>query len=238
MKKEADIFGIAFKDFLNGNVDGIIDIETDISGIEELPLMYFFRGKDELPEWEKIALEMCKGRVLDVGAGAGSHSLILQNKGLEVTALDISPGAVEIMKERGVKNAVCEDFFHFQDDELYDTIVFLMNGIGLAETLDGLVKTFNHCSKLLKPGGEIILESSDLIYLFEQEDGSFLIDISDKYYGEIEYELSYKNIKGEAFKWLFADFDNMSDAANKCGFSSELVFEGDNYNYLARLKEA
>ncbi|MFO8065969.1 MAG: class I SAM-dependent methyltransferase [Bacteroidales bacterium] len=237
MNEVKDIFGFAFKDFLNGNVNGKFSVSTDIAGIEELPVMYFFRGEDELPEWEKKAMEMCKGRVLDVGAGAGSHALILQNKGFDVTAIDISPGAVEIMKQRGVINAVCKDFFDYNDEKKFDTIAFIMNGIGVAETLDGLKKTFDHCSRLLKPGGQIILESSDLLYLYEQDDGSYLIDLAGKYYGEIEYTLAYNNFSGNPFKWLFVDFENMADAAKACGFIPEMIFEGDNHNYLARLKK-
>jgi SAM-dependent methyltransferase len=235
MDKDKDIFGVAFRDFLDGDVNGIINIETDVSGIEELPVMYFFRGAEELPDWERLALELCNGRILDCGAGAGSHALILQEKGLDVVAIDISQGAVEIMECRGVKKAICADFHKFSDDNLFDTIVFLMNGIGLAGSIDGLKNTFEHCKKLLKPGGQVILESSDLIYLNEDADGSFYINLSGKYYGEVEYKLSYKDIKGKKFQWLYVDYENMADIASDCGFKPELIYEGDNYNYLALL---
>ncbi|MBS4013658.1 MAG: class I SAM-dependent methyltransferase [Bacteroidetes bacterium] len=237
MKKNSDIFGIAFKDFLEGQTDGKIIIKTDVSGIEELPVMYFFRGKDELPEWEQIALDICKGRVLDAGAGAGSHALILQEMNFDLVAMDISEGAVEIMKNRGVENAVCSDFHSFNDEKKFDTILFLMNGIGLAKNLEGLKNTLDHCKTLLNKNGQIILESSDLIYLYEDNDGSFYINLSEKYYGEVEYILSYKKNKGEKFNWLYVDYDNLASVAELSGFKSELVYKGDNYNYLAVLRK-
>ncbi len=237
MKKNSDIFGLAFKDFLEGHTDGKIIIKTDVSGIEELPVMYFFRGKDELPEWEQIALKMCRGRVLDAGAGAGSHALILQDMNLNVVAMDISEGAVEIMKHRGVKNAVCSDFHSFSDNKKFDTILFLMNGIGLAGNLEGLKNTLDHCRKLLNTNGQIILESSDLIYLYEDNEGAFCINLADKYYGEVEYVLSYKKQKGEKFNWLYVDYDNLEAVAALSGFKSELLYKGDNYNYLAVLRK-
>ena len=236
MKNNPDIFGIAFKDFLAGEVDGTIYIKTNVAGIEKLPVMYFFRGVKELPEWERLALEMTKGRVLDAGAGAGSHSIILQNKGHDVVALDLSPGAVEIMKDRGVINTVNNDFHDFTDDQKFDTMLFLMNGLGLAGKLSGLEKTLMHCHELLTPDGVIILESSDLIYLYENEDGSALIDLAANYYGEVVYTLSYKKHVGKPFDWLFLDYDNLEEIAGSCGFDAEMVYKGDSYNYLAVLK--
>ncbi len=237
MKSHSDIFGIAFHDFMNGNVNEKISIHTSVSGIEELPVMYFFRGINELPEWEKIALKMCKGRVLDIGAGTGSHALILQYSGHDVTAIDISPGSVEVMKKRGVKNAVLSDFHEYTDPLKFDTLLFLMNGLGLAGEISKLKDTLNHCKTLLKENGKILLESSDLIYLYEEEDGSALIDLAANYYGEVEYTLSYRNYKGKPFKWLFVDYENLEYIAKECGFNSELIYRGDNYNYLAELSQ-
>ena len=237
MTKNPDIFGIAFKDFLNGEVDGTIYIKTNVAGIEKLPVMYFFRGEEELPDWEKLALGMAKGRVLDVGAGAGSHALILQSKGLDVVGLDISPGAVEIMKERGVTNTVLMDFHEYKDEQKFDTLLFLMNGLGVAGKLSGLKKTLMHCHELINPNGMIILESSDLIYLYEDEDGSAVIDLASNYYGEVKYTLSYKDHVGNPFDWLFVDYDNLEEVSDNCGFIAELVYQGDNFNYLAVLRK-
>ena len=229
-----DIFGQAFRDYVNGDTGAAIKVHLDITEPEELPVSYFFRTYHAMPRWEQIALDSCVGLILDAGAGAGAHALALQERGYDVVAIDLSPGAVEIMKERGVKNALCIDFFQFAEKG-FDTLLFLMNGAGMAGKLSGLEKLFNHARKLLNPGGQILLESTDLIYLFEEEDGSYLLPMRENYYGEVTYKLEYKGRKGRPFPWLFVDFDNLAEAAQKAGFTFELLFLGETHNYLARL---
>jgi SAM-dependent methyltransferase len=230
----ADIFGMAFHDFMEGEEKEVILVHTDITETEELPVAYFFRGYDVMPRWEQLALDTCKGRVLDVGAGAGSHALLLQERGHDITAIDISKGGVDVMKRRGIKNALHQDFFHFAGQG-FDTILLLMNGLGMAETLPGLERVFKHAARLLNPGGCILLESTDLMYMFEEEDGSYLLPMQERYYGEISYQLEYRGRKGRPFPWLFADFDNMAEAALRCGFEVELLYSGESHNYLAKL---
>lgn len=229
-----DIIGKAFRDFLDGDAKAVIKVHLDITEPDELPVSYFFRSYDKMPKWEQIAIDSCYGRVLDAGAGAGAHALELQAKGLNVTAIDLSPGAVEIMRERGVQNAFCQDFFQF-DEKDFDTLLFLMNGAGMAGKLKGLKKLFSHAKKLLNPDGQILIESTDLMYLFEEEDGSYLIPIRENYYGEVSYHLEYKGNKAKPFPWLFVDFDHLAEAAQKEGFSFELLYMGETHNYLARL---
>jgi len=227
-----DIFGLAMQDYLKGERGNIINVETNLTEEEELPVDYLFRTEAELPEWETLALSLCKGKILDVGAGAGCHSLILQQKGFDVKAIDIAPIAVECMNKQGI-NADLQDYY--EETGKYDTILFLMNGIGLALTIDGLTKVFDHAKTLLNPSGQILLESSDIIYMFEEEDGSFLIDINGAYYGEMEYTLSYKTFIGEPFPWLYVDYQLMSDKAQESGFQVEFLYQGEDFNYLARL---
>lgn len=239
MKKEliTDIFALAFRDFLDGQKDGIIKVRTKLSGFtehEELPVSYFFRTINEMPVWEKIALDACSGRVLDAGAGAGAHSLELQNRGHEVYAIDISQGAVDTMSQRGVKQTRCVSFLDFTG-ERFDTLLFLMNGIGMAANLNGMKTIFTHARSLLAPGGKILLESTDIMYMYREEDGSVLLPLGNKYYGEVEYKLSYKNYINKPFPWLFADMDNLCSMAGECGFTSKVLFQGETDNYLVEL---
>ncbi len=239
MKKEltTDIFGLAFRDFLDGQSDGVINVQTRLSGFteqEELPVSYFFRNVDDMPDWERIALDACRGSVLDVGAGAGAHALELQKRGHEVCAIDISPGAVEVMKKRGVKRATGVGFLEFSGEK-FDTLLFLMNGIGMATNLQGLKKLFLHAGNLLTPGGKILLESTDIMYMYREEDGSVLLPMGNKYYGEVEYRLSYKHYSSKPFPWLFADMDNLFAVADDCGYVSEILYQGESGNYLAML---
>ncbi len=199
-----DVFGRAFRDYVAGDQSGIIRVHSDITEPEDLPVSYFFRSWDEMPEWEKMMLNRAAGHVLDIGAGAGSHALELQSRGLPVDAADVSPGASEIMRERGVKEVYCRDFFEIRNRQ-YDTLLFLMNGIGIAGTLDGLRKLLKHAASLLMPGGEILIESTDLMYMYEDEDGSYRIPMGDHYYGELQYRLEYKGLKSSPFPWIFVD---------------------------------
>jgi len=187
-----------------------------------------------MPELEKKALHLCSGKILDIGAGSGSHSLYLQENGEDVTALDIKQGFVDVMKKRGVKNVICSDIFDYKGQG-FDTLLMLMNGIGFTKNFEGLTVFLKSAKKLLNPGGQIILDSSDLMYLYEEEDGSYAINLNEEYYGEVMYQIEYNNIKGEPFQWLYIDFDNLSLYADQVGFSCEKIFENNHYNYLARL---
>ncbi|MDR4989245.1 MAG: class I SAM-dependent methyltransferase [Bacteroidales bacterium] len=237
MKNNADIFGIAFEDFLGGNAAGVIRVKTMLSGFTEdetLPVAYFFRSFDEMPEWEQRVLNNCRGSILDVGAGAGAHSLELQHRSYEVTAVDTSPGAVDTMKQRGVRKAYLSDIMTFSGQK-FDTLLFLMNGIGMACDLKGLKKLLLHVKSLLNPGGVVWIESTDILYMYREEDGSILLPMGDRYYGEIRYQLSYGGQKGRPFRWLFVDEDHLCHTARSCGFTPEIAYYGERSNYIAAL---
>ncbi|MEH6504402.1 MAG: class I SAM-dependent methyltransferase [Cycloclasticus sp.] len=229
-----DPIGSALLDYLQKGEDVPIEVKMDIAEDDTLAPSYFFRSYEQCPELEQIALQQARGKVLDVGAGAGSHSLYLQQQGLDVTAIDVSPASVEVMRKRGLKNVQLTDFYDDTEGQ-FDTLMFLMNGIGLVQTLDGFDEFFSHAKRLLAPKGQILLDSSDLIYMFEEEDGSYLIDINDKYHGEVVFKLSYKNISGEPFNWLYVSEELLQDAAQANGFDFEMVKQGPHYDYLAKL---
>ncbi|ORU93635.1 MAG: methyltransferase [Cycloclasticus sp. symbiont of Bathymodiolus heckerae] len=232
--KAQDPIGSALLDYFQTTENAPITVKMDIADDDTLSPSYFFRTYDECPELEQLAMQNAKGKVLDVGAGAGSHSLYLQEKGLNVTAIDVSPNSVEVMKKRGLRNVQLIDYYDFQDGS-FDTLLLLMNGIGLVKTLEGFDKFFTHAKKLLAPDGQILLDSSDLIYMFEEEDGSYLIDMNGKYHGEVEFNLSYKGISGEPFNWLYVAEELLQDAADANGFDCEIIKQGPHYDYLAKL---
>jgi hypothetical protein len=111
----------------------------------------------------------------------------------------------------------------------------LMNGTGIIGTLDNMPVFFERMRQLLAPGGCILIDSSDLRYLYEEEDGSLMIDLADDYYGQLDYRMEYKDILGEPFDWLYVDFETLAIYAEENGFTTELIEEGDHYDYLARL---
>ncbi|MBU0487874.1 MAG: methyltransferase domain-containing protein [Bacteroidetes bacterium] len=232
---QTDVFGIAFQDyFLKKRFRAMLTVDTDIAETEKLPVSYFFRSFGEMPEIEQIALRRCCGRILDGGAGAGAHALWLQDKGFSVTAIDISPGAVEVMKLRGVENAICSDLNSLAGEK-FDTILLLMNGIGIAQHLKGLLKFVANAGKLLNPGGKILLDSTDISYLFKENDGSMRINLSKMYCGEVDYAVSYKKHGTCTFKWLFVDYDTLAGIARKCNVKISMIDAGLNGNYLAEL---
>jgi len=171
---------------------------------------------------------------LDIGAGSGSHSLILKERGIDVTSLDIKPGFVKIMQERGLNNTIQSDILNYKHGG-YDTLLMLMNGIGFTKNFKGLSAFLKQAKGLLNKGGQLIFDSSDLLYLYQNDDGSYLINLNDNYYGEVEYVVEYNGLKGEPFEWLYIDFGNLSLIAEESGFKCELLMEDDHYNYLARL---
>ena len=235
IQPEHDPIGQAVTNYFYKKDNTPITVYSKIVEDEELPPDYFFRGYSEMPKLERIALKKCTGKVLDIGAGAGCHSVYLQKKNVDVTALEVSELCCNIIREQGLEQILNTDILSFQGEK-YDTILLLMNGVGIAGTIAGLKDLLWHLKKLLTEDGKILLDSSDLIYLFEQEDGSYLLDINaQSYYGEVDYQLTYKDIKGRPFHWLFADHVILSEIAELCGYKTKVLEYGPHYDYLAEL---
>ena len=230
-----DLFGKAILDYQTNNSPEDLITETNISEADVMSVSYLFRDFSEMPKLEQKALQLCKGKVLDVGCGAGSHALYLQNvKQLEVQAIDISANAVEACKLRGVKNVHVRNILDVQDEK-FDTIVLLMNGTGIFGTLKETTKYLQKVKSLLNPDGQILIDSSDIIYMFdEDEDGAYLIPAGG-YYGELVFTVSYKNETENSFSWLYLDYNTLQNAAHANGLNCELVTEGEHFDYLARL---
>lgn len=236
-----DPMGSAIADFWRHGVAGRLRVFSPDFDEDEIPVESLFRTYDEMPALERRALQMASGRILDVGAGAGCHSLALQKMGKDVTAVEISALSAATMRDEGVERVLEQDFFRLAIDpavpllkEPFDTILMLMNGIGIAGSLERLPQLFACFDRLLAPGGQVLLDSTDLCYLFE-EDGVIEIPEGDRYYGELEYQMQYKRVKGQPFPWLYLDPDTLKDEASRHGYNAEIIAQGDNYDFLARL---
>ncbi len=234
INEDKDIFGSCCKDYLNGDKNAQIIVHTDIAETDILPASHLFRNFEQMAHHEQAALQQARGEILDVGACAGSHSLYLQGLGYNVTALDISTGCCEVMKSRGVKTVLCEDIFKYQG-KTYDSILMLMNGIGIAGNLPKLPELLEHLRTLLNPGGKIIFDSSDLQYLYLENDGSISIPLTEKYYGELIYNLEYRKKTSGEFNWFFIDPYTMEAVAGECNFKMQFLTEGPHYDYVGCL---
>ncbi|WP_299389872.1 class I SAM-dependent methyltransferase [uncultured Gelidibacter sp.] len=228
-----DLFGTALLDYFNGNFTEDIVTSTNISDEDELPLSYLFRDYKDMSKLEQKALDLSKGSVLDVGCGAGSHSLYLQEKGLHVKAIDVSKGAIEVAQKRGVKNA--ELISILDETEKFDTILLMMNGTGIFQELAKTPMYLKHLKSLLNPGGQILIDSTDIKYMYEDEDGGYWQDLHSNYYGELDYLLSYKGESEPMITWLYLDFETLATSCESVGLQCDLVMEGDHYDYLARI---
>ncbi|MFK8298274.1 class I SAM-dependent methyltransferase [Capnocytophaga cynodegmi] len=230
-----DLFGQAILDYQKGNYTEDIKTETTISEEDILPLPYLFRSFKEMPPLEQKALRLARGKVLEVGCGAGSHGLYLQNeRNLEVHSIDISPKAVEACKLRGLKNVSVANVMEFEGK--FDTILLLMNGAGMCGRLKQMGTFLAKIKSLLAPNGQILTDSSDIIYMFdENEDGTYDVPLHFDYYGEVDYLVKYKNEKEEPFAWLYVDYNTLQNVAHSVGLECELVAEGEHYDYLAKM---
>lgn len=233
MKAEKDPMGRAIADYHATGKAAKLRVFSPMFDEDEIPVATLFRSMDDMPALEKDALMAARGRILDVGAGAGCHSLALQAMNKQVTAIDISPLSVATMHERGVLDVREQDFFALEGQ--FDTILMLMNGIGIVGTLARFPEFFMQVDRLLASDGQLLCDSSDICYIFEDEDGFIDLTGIEGYYGELTYQMQYKGVKGEPFPWLFVDYETLSEQAQQHGFEAELLARGPHYDYLARI---
>jgi len=228
-----DVLGHAISDYFHQVRGGRLWVHIRSAAMarefprEEMPVKYYFRSSAEMPELEWTALQHCRGRILDIGAGAGSHSVALQQLGQDVTALEISPLAADVIKARGVRHVLCRDFFALTDDIQYDTLLLMMNGIGLAGTLEGLQTFLRKARVLSRPGAILLFDSSDISYLYPHPSSP------SGYYGELLYEYEYRHRLSNPFPWLFIDPKTMNKFAAEAGWKMEILFEDKSNQYLA-----
>ena len=228
-KQDTDIFGQAVKNYFNFNDETPIQVHTKNFDTDIIPVDYLFRTEDEMPEIELTALKLVRGKTLDVGCCAGAHAMILQRNQVEVTAIDTSRKCIEVCKERGLKQAHQLDFFELSTKKFgrFETILLMMNGVGIAGTIQNLPHFFHQIRRILQPNGQVLLDSTDLNYLFDKNE-------FEHYYGEMIYEISYKNQYSKAFNWLYIDYELLKKIAYKNGFKTEIILKTGS-SYLASL---
>jgi 2-polyprenyl-3-methyl-5-hydroxy-6-metoxy-1,4-benzoquinol methylase len=233
MDFEQDPIGLAISDFIQKKETPDITVHSDLCDDDFMPVPYLFRSFENMPPIEKRALDLCEGKVLDVGAGAGCHSIYLKNKKIDIESIDTSKGAVDYLSSINIKSEHSE--FLQYNNRSFDTILLLMNGIGIAGTLKQLSSFLNHAKTLLKPNGQILCDSTDISYMYTDDEGGKWMDLASEYYGEMQFKMVYKYAETEWFPWLYIDFNTLEKTAKTVGLNAEMVIDSENDQYLARL---
>ena len=234
LPKQYDPMGQAIWDYATlGKAKHKLIVQSSLFDDDEMPVETLFRNETSMPRIERTALSLCEGSILDVGAGAGCHTLALEASELQVTSIDISSLSSQVRSLRGAKHSLCADFFTYEFEQKFDTILLLMNGLGIAGKLNNLSTLLTRCKDLLADGGKILADSSDLRYLFDNEE-DLSTDIND-YYGEVDFNMVYGSCKGKSFDWLYVDFDTLKGVALTCGLEARKVVDGEHYDYLAEI---
>ncbi|MFM7663128.1 MAG: class I SAM-dependent methyltransferase [Bacteroidota bacterium] len=228
----SDPIGKAILDFHRTRKPKDIIVSSDLTDDDIIPIEVLFRSYEEMPNLEKRALDLAQGKILDIGAGAGPHSTYLKSQGFYVKAIDSSPGAIEYLKNQGIE-AECRNILDLKD-ETYDTLLLLMNGIGIAGKKSTLVPFLKHLKTLLNHQGQILCDSSDVKFLYEEEDGSYWMDLNSEYYGDFQFQMHYGKESSQVFPWLYVDYDTLHSAAVACGFLCRRLEVEENH-FLAQL---
>lgn len=221
-------------DYLNGETSAFVSVSSENLDMWEMTGQIMFRSFSTMSLLERKALNLCRGRVLDIGAGSGCHSLCLEKRGLFVDAVDISPGCIEVMKQRRVSNPLHKNLFGLSGQQ-YDTILLLMNGIGLCGSLDGIRQFFGFLPEILKPGGRVIADSTDLADLYSKENLELPADV---YYGQTQFTMTYKTALSDPFNWIYVDFDTLKQTAQKYGLVCNKIYEDSSHRYLTEISFA
>ena len=229
-----DPLGTMALDYLYGSKDVFVEVDSTTLDMWTMKGETMFRTYSEMDEMERIALQLCKGKILDAGAGAGSHSLCLQDNDLEVDALDISPGCIEVMAKREVKSIIHQNLFSLKEKK-YRTILMLMNGLGICGTLDGCNLFLQFIKTILEEGGQVIADSTDLGLLYD--DAGKYDSTPDRYFGETEFVMNYQRITSDPFNWLYIDFRTLETLVEFNGLQCEQIMKDRSGKFLARIFE-
>ncbi len=220
-----DPLGKMLLDYFRGDEKVFLHVWSEMFDMWQMTGSTMFRSYDEMDELERYALNLCRGKVLDVGAGSGCHSLLLQEKGIDVDAIDISPGCVQVMEERGVLNACHENLFTLSKQQ-YDTILMIMNGMGICGSLDGCNIFLQYIKNILSENGQILADSTAIESAELNDSG---------YQGETEFVMQYRNIKSDPFDWIYIDYLTLESLVHYNNLKCEQLYSYDDGRYLVRI---
>lgn len=228
-------FAEALAAYAGGESDVELRLRSSLGEDEALPVGFFFRTPDELMDFERYALELCRGRVLDLGAGAGPHTLALEARGHSVVAVEGFADVARLLRARGATHVVHADFRYWWRPG-FDTVLMLMNGLGPVGTLAGLDRFLAHASRFLAPGAQLLVDGAEAAHSRPPATASSVAwPPAAAYPGEAWIELSHAGRVGRPFRELYIDPETLARHATRAGWRLDVVFEGGDGAYLARL---
>lgn len=232
-------YAMALRAFAGGDHQAQLVVRRDDGFEALLPVSHFFRSEEAFVPLERAALARCRGRILDVGAGTGLHTLVLRARGLTVSAIDVHPAVVELMHGRGVADARCIDFFSLQDDP-FDTLLLLGHGIGMVGDLPGLRRFMAHACRLVDPTGCVVLHSLDVRRTMEPRHRAYHAAnrAAGRYIGQIGMQFRFLDVEGPMCDWLHVDPETLGSEAASAGWSCTVVLQDDGGDYLAELRRS
>lgn len=234
MAHRGDAFGEALLECLDGG-RGAHVIERDDGLVEAFDSTQYFGGPDAYASIEAPGLDHLSGRVLDIGAGAGRFSLAAQERGLEVTALDDSAGALEVCRRRGVERTVHRSIHLYEAGERFNG--FLMMGHNLGLLAPDPVRSLERLAHMANPGAVIVGTTVDP---YETDEPTHLEyhqanRARGRMAGHVVLRVRTKNTIGPWFDYLFCSFDELAGIARRAGWEAERL-ASDDVRYLAALR--
>lgn len=216
--------------YRSGRTGAELVMRTDVGGAEKVPVSLFFRSEAGMGPVERAALAGARGRILDLGAGAGAHAKVLMRRGLRVTAAEVLPEGREALRDEGVEDVRDGGLETVAEGERFDTVLVLMNGLGLAGTLSRLPAFLQGLAAVLAPGGQVLADSTDPAEWDDDADG--------RAPGEAHMQLSFDGVAGPPFPFLFVGPETLAEVAGSVGLGCEVVEREEDGRYLARLTPA
>lgn len=240
MKPEQDAFGQMMWAYYRGKeVCEIVERDDGYFSAYHGPKVYFSEYRD----WPLIgqkAMQFAKGRVLDIGCGAGRHSLYLQKKGLEVLGIDSSPLAIKICKLRGLKKAeiMSLEDVDFKPDS-FDTILMMGGNFGLLGSLTKARRLLKRFHKMTSEDALIIAETRDPYKTDNPAHLEYhkLNKKRGRMSGQVRIRVRFEKTVAEWFDWLMLSKEEMRELLQGTGWKVSEFIESEDSRYTAIIEK-